>query len=707
MDFDRYRDAELIAHGGFAIVYRAVDSTTGQVVAIKLLNKLGPKEEARFEREYQSLLFLSQNTNVVRVLDSGRVENGAPYLVLDYLHGGSLKDAMGDGNIEPTDAVWIASRVLEALSVAHEHGILHRDIKPSNILLGRGDAVLADFGIARLADGSETTTASLTATIQYAAPETFTGGGTSIQSDLFSVGATIYALITGRAVYADLSDALAFATQPEPPDMTGVPEPLAQWLTTMLAAFRQHRPRSADEALASLATVQLGGSDSPAQPSPRLQCRLDAKPPTVSITEATTAYHLPEQLNGGTGAATARFDPSLLPSTLDHDQHLHADHSHPDHNRPAHDRPDRHGAQRSTLTALLVALALVVGAGAATLFLSLTNGDNDADDADAISANEDAEGPTADGNGSTPGGATDGDEDTENEPEQPEVPRVVGQTKQQATTTLTGLGFEVNVEEEPSETFELGQVISQSSPPGSQETQGETITLTVSSGRPDPIAPNLVGLSRAEALETLVGERLQSTIIETRVPAGSDQIGNVISQIPVAGATVPGDSKVQIEIGKAPPPCETRTDNLRPRDLTVVPTLISGDDDFDANGPAITLNLRLEISDMAITAIATMTADETAPDEDGNLARAAGTETVQVYTPPEGWRVDSIDIAQTESISYVDASHDDDDFDLGQGPATQVEFIGDTKGSEVGTKTRAKIRFRPFTITLKALGDCS
>ena len=274
---DGFRNLELIAHGGFAVVYRAVEVVTGRPVAIKILNKLDPAEERRFRRELDALELLSRHPNVVTVHGSGHTADGAPYLVLELSDGGSLKDALASGAFEVGDVAWIADRVLGALAAAHAKGIVHRDIKPSNILTGRGEALLADFGIARFSDASQTTASSLSTTVPYAAPETLNDGRATMQSDLFSLGATLYTLAVGRPLYESWQVALSAASHARPIDVSAAPTALQRWLSELLSVDPVDRPVSASEALASLRSLGVA-----TQPSPRLQQHIGVADATVA-----------------------------------------------------------------------------------------------------------------------------------------------------------------------------------------------------------------------------------------------------------------------------------------------------------------------------------------------------------------------------------------------------------------------------------------
>ena len=162
---DRYQLMEVIGEGGMAIVYKALDTRLDRYVAIKFISsshQLSSELLIRFDRDAKTLAQLS-HPNIVRILDYGSKEH-TPYLVMDYLPGGTLKSKIK----QPwpwKEAATILAPIAHALDYAHKHKIIHRDVKPSNILMtDTGIPMLCDFGIAKLIQSEETATESITRT---------------------------------------------------------------------------------------------------------------------------------------------------------------------------------------------------------------------------------------------------------------------------------------------------------------------------------------------------------------------------------------------------------------------------------------------------------------------------------------------------------------------------------------------------------------
>ncbi|MGH6655124.1 MAG: protein kinase domain-containing protein [Actinocrinis sp.] len=196
-----YRELARIGHGGFSVVYRAVQESFGRAVAVKVLN-VGPDQDVRrrFEREVRLAGRLSGHPHVVTVLDTGTTASGRPYLAMDLYDGGSLKDRLRrSGPLSPAETAVTGAKIADALAAAHSLGVLHRDVKPNNILISRfGEPALADFGVSCLLDSSSSASVLDVFSPQHAAPELMTRGVLTESSDIYALGSTLYQLLTGQ-----------------------------------------------------------------------------------------------------------------------------------------------------------------------------------------------------------------------------------------------------------------------------------------------------------------------------------------------------------------------------------------------------------------------------------------------------------------------------------------------------------------------------
>ena len=246
----RYRLVSALGSGGVGRVWLAQDELLGRAVAIKEFSPPAELGEAEREmllqrtlREAKTAARLS-HPNVVTIYDAVE-DGGRPWIVMEMIPARSLRDLVRDhGPVEPHQAAGIGLQVLAALRAAHALGITHRDVKPANVLIDNtGRAVLADFGIAHTA-GSPTLTRTgmLVGSPSYIAPERAHGDHGGPESDLWSLGATLYAVVEGRPPYDRVSP-LATLTAvvneaPDPPRRCGALWPVVSGLLTRDPAHR-------------------------------------------------------------------------------------------------------------------------------------------------------------------------------------------------------------------------------------------------------------------------------------------------------------------------------------------------------------------------------------------------------------------------------------------------------------------------------------
>ena len=202
----RYASPTLVARGGMGEVFRAIDSTLDRAVAIKLLaerHSRDPDVRARFTREALAAARLSGEPYVITVFDVGEHE-GRPFIVMEFLEGGTVHDRLRTGRVEPAQALAWLEQAAAALDAAHRHGVVHRDVKPANLLLDRDGVVrVSDFGIASAA-GMDTLTlpGTVLGTAGYLSPEQARGEGATPASDRYALAVVAFELLTGRRPFA-------------------------------------------------------------------------------------------------------------------------------------------------------------------------------------------------------------------------------------------------------------------------------------------------------------------------------------------------------------------------------------------------------------------------------------------------------------------------------------------------------------------------
>ncbi|OSC43248.1 serine/threonine-protein kinase [Mycobacterium decipiens] len=250
-----FDNVEQIGRGGFGVVYRCAQPMLDRVVAVKVsITDLDPDNLDRFLREQRAMGRLSGHPHIMNVLQVGVLASGRPYIVMPYHAKDSLEVLIRrHGPLDWSETLTIGVKLAGALEAAHRSGTLHRDVKPANVLLtDYGEPQLTDFGIARIVGGFETATGVITGSPAYTAPEVLEGRSPTPASDVYSLGATLFCLLTGHAVFERRSGEqvvaqfLRVTSQPTPEvEMKGVPSDLAEIIEQAMARDPSDRPATA------------------------------------------------------------------------------------------------------------------------------------------------------------------------------------------------------------------------------------------------------------------------------------------------------------------------------------------------------------------------------------------------------------------------------------------------------------------------------
>ncbi|MEU0485543.1 protein kinase [Streptosporangium sp. NPDC006013] len=311
-----YEVSGVLGQGGFGIVYRARQLAVEREVALKVDNRVlvSERDRRRFMREVTSAGALSGHPHVAHVYDAGVLPDGRPYMVLELCPGGSLLDRMrAEGRLPPAEVTDIGIKIADALSAAHAAGVLHRDIKPANILINRyGNAVLSDFGLATMpSSGSEVSVTRESLTPAYAPPEAFELTEPAPAGDVYSLAATLYALLSGRpprfpeSGVVNIAVIMALHRLPVP-EIPGVPPELTAVLRDAMAADPARRTPSVAALRDALASLRPGG-DAPASPphAPRPVSPIPAPSPLPPYATVPPPYGTPP-VQGGPGREPVR-----------------------------------------------------------------------------------------------------------------------------------------------------------------------------------------------------------------------------------------------------------------------------------------------------------------------------------------------------------------------------------------------------------------
>jgi tRNA A-37 threonylcarbamoyl transferase component Bud32 len=304
---NRYRLTEVVGTGGMGRVWLARDEMLDRDVAVKEFVPPDWMTEAEKDRLRDRTLREARSAgrlnhpHVVRVYDVVHEDN-QPWIVMEYVRSRSLHQVINDdGPYSPAAAARIGLAVLDALTAAHRAGVLHRDIKPHNVLIGHdGRVVLTDFGLATFVDdGSVTGPGLVVGSPQYVSPERARDGASTVESDLWSFGATLYAAVEGRSPYAResaMASLMALATEPpDPPEKAGL-------LGPVLTGLLRHEPQArltaseVDRRLRMIVAATPGTPTIPAQ-------RRSSNSPFRASTPASSAVAVRTPLGEAASAA--------------------------------------------------------------------------------------------------------------------------------------------------------------------------------------------------------------------------------------------------------------------------------------------------------------------------------------------------------------------------------------------------------------------
>lgn len=256
-----YQVQEVIGQGGMGIVFRALDPKLNRIVAIKVMSPLlavNPNARKRFLREAQAAAAVSHPHIVtIHAVDEATL----PYLVMEYVVGQSLQEKLDKvGSLKVTEILRIGNQIAEGLAAAHKQGLIHRDIKPANILLENGveRVKITDFGLARAVDDvTITRTGEVSGTPQYMSPEQASGDRVDQRSDLFSLGAVMYAMCTGRSPFraSNLAAVVRRVCDDTPRPIQEVNEEIPEWLIEIIECLLEKQPEHRIQTAAEIADL--------------------------------------------------------------------------------------------------------------------------------------------------------------------------------------------------------------------------------------------------------------------------------------------------------------------------------------------------------------------------------------------------------------------------------------------------------------------
>jgi serine/threonine-protein kinase len=493
--FDRrYVIKRKLGSGGMAYVYLAEDQELGRRVALKLLDERHASDEQfveRFRREAQSAAGLN-HPSIVSIFDRGYAE-GTYYIAMEFLDGRTLKELLVRNGPTPIPiAIDYSRQILGALAFAHRNGIVHRDIKPHNIVVGSdGRLKVTDFGIARSGASQMTEAGSIVGTAQYLSPEQARGAPVDPRSDLYSLGIVLYEMLTGQVPFTGdtpVEIAMKHLSQvPDPPSELRPEVPHDLDAVVMRALAKDPDQRYASAEEMDADLARVARGVSVSRETE------DAMTQVLSGAGIASGQTMVQRPRGSIVAPPA--PPAYRPPT------------------PYYDYEE--SPRGRSIWPWLIALGLILAGAAGGWFLYEKVQDQ-------LNSNK-------------PVG----------------VPDVGRLQKDLARQQLIAAGFVPKIQYAPSDTVGKGQVATETPAGGSKDIKGSTVTLVVSTGKPQVTVPNVVTLDVTSAITQLVGAGLQPKVAQIY---SGEPSGTVTAEQPHSGDRIVKGSTVHINVSRGAKP---------------------------------------------------------------------------------------------------------------------------------------------------------
>ncbi|MDO8886810.1 Stk1 family PASTA domain-containing Ser/Thr kinase [Candidatus Oleimmundimicrobium sp.] len=600
----RYKIIKKIGRGGMADIYSARDTVLDRTVAVKIMHPQFAQEKdfvARFKKEAQAAANLN-HPNIVNIYDWGQ-EDHIYFIVMEYLEGWNLKQLIEAQAPLPVDeAIEIANQVCSALEFAHQNNVIHRDIKSQNIIITpRGQAKVADFGIARAGAAGMTQTGSVLGTAEYVSPEQAQGIEIGEATDIYSLGVVLYETLTGTLPFKG-ENSLAVAMKqvkekPIPPTVLNdkIPDSLEAIILKALEKDPVNRYRSAEKMGQDLQRVLKGMPVKIASPSVE-KGETEVIPPQKAISTkqkslskkgkeiqwlpwaalvlvfillATTGYFFSRGLFSTSSMVVV---PNLEGKTLLEATELlekkgleiekeEIFSSKVEKGLVISQDPEagvkiKEGSLVKVIVSKgeeLIIVPDVIGMSRDSAIAELVRAGFEIGE---ITEADDDEVPAGAIISQTPEADTEAQKGTiidlvvSKGDSLVKVPDVIGRDAEEATTLLKQLGLTVEKIEAYSDTVSEGNVISQTPKAGAEVKTDSTVTITVSKGKEFVTVPNLINMTEAGAISTLNNLGLEADI-EYSEPISEGDVGYVLDQNPMANTKIEKGSFVRILVGTA------------------------------------------------------------------------------------------------------------------------------------------------------------
>lgn len=506
---NRYEVIEKIGAGGMADVYKGRDTMLNRYVAIKVLKKEFREDQTfvkKFRSEAQAAAGLL-NPNIVNVYDVGE-DRGLYYMVMELVEGITLKEYIDrKKRLSAREVISIAIQMCSGIEEAHKHHIIHRDIKPQNIIISNdGKVKVTDFGIARMVTSTTTTTVAM-GSVHYTSPEQARGGYSDEKSDIYSIGITLYEMVTGQVPFnGDTTVEVAMKHLQEeitPPSelVPDIPYSLEQIILKCTQKNAERRYSDVDELIQDLKHSLVDPDGDFVQ--------------IVPVGNADTVIITEDELDDIRNSYGDDDDDS-------YGEEYDEDNEDDDEDDEDHDSDEVNPRMNKVIKIMTIVVAVII-----ILVLALVIGR---------------------AAGLFRFGGTGIQQ--EQESDQVKVPDVVGMTLEDAKQELNdaGLGWKIGKQEESAQ-YDKGYVMGQDPEDGEKVKKNTQITLDVSTGKAEEQVevPDVVGQDEADAQKTLedAGFKVESTAVYSSQPQGE-----VVATTPEAGTQAAKGSTVTIQVSK-------------------------------------------------------------------------------------------------------------------------------------------------------------
>ncbi len=546
MIVDRYEILEKIGTGGMSDVYKSKDHKLNRYVAVKVLKQEFSENAnfvSKFRVEAQAAAGL-MHPNIVNVYDVGE-ENDVYFIVMELVEGITLKKYIErKARLSVKEAISIAIQVSMGIEAAHNNHIIHRDIKPQNIIISKeGKVKVTDFGIAKAAT-SNTITSNVMGSVHYTSPEQARGGYSDEKSDIYSLGITMFEMLTGRVPFngeTTVAIAIKHIQEPLPSPREYVSEiPIS--VEQIVFKCCQKSPDRRYQTMGDLIVDLKQSLINPDEDFVKI-VNPDEEASTRMITDKDMVQIKKQSIKRDSMDEALRLKKDVRRKYQEEDEEEEdeedtiGDEDEEDVEDDIDDEEEEYDSKMERVTTVLAVVAALL-IGCIVLFLV---------------------GKTL---GILPFGGENEktEESSEEESGKVEMPKVVGRQIEEVKTELLGLGLMPEIAYKETDEYEAGLVLECNIGIGQMVDSKTDITLTVSAGASGVEVPNVVGMSTAQGVSNL--EQKGFVVNKTESYDAEVAKGDIISQSPEAGIKAPSGSAVTIRISQGAEDNKVRVPNL-------------------------------------------------------------------------------------------------------------------------------------------------